>query len=358
MVKVRYNSSNDTLFVKELNSRIDNYFSVRNLNKRANKFMFIKTILMLSYFFGIYFFILFGGVNNLIILGLLWALLGVGQALLGMTIMHDKVHGAYSTKKWMNFLLEIPVVAIGVDSFIWSIEHNFMHHNYPNIEGIDQDIHPRYLFRFSKYQPKKFFHRFQHIYASFFYSLLTLEWVTIKDFIKIRKYYNEGFVKSKKEFWYRVTLIFFKKVLFFALYFIIPMLVLSQYWAVALIMFAIKTGVSGFIMTVIFQTGHVVPNCEVVNPNSIEIRESWHRHQLNTTSNFSQKSKVVTYLLGGLNFQIEHHLFPGICHVYYPEISNIVKETAKEFNMPYLENDSVWSTISMHFRMLKILGRE
>ena len=358
MINIRYNSSNDKLFVKELNARVDNYFSERNLNKRGNQNMFVKTILVLTYFAVIYFFILFGGVNNLIILGILWAFLGIGQALLGMTVMHDKVHGAYTSNKWMNLLLEIPITAIGVDSFIWSIEHNFIHHNFTNIEGVDQDIHPRYLFRFSKHQPKKYFHRFQYIYASFFYSLLIFEWVTYKDFVKIRKYYKEGIVNSKKELWYRVLLIFFKKLVFFTLYLVIPMVMLSQSWALASIMLLIKLVVAGFVMTIVFQTAHVVPNCEFVYPSSEEIRTSWHRHQLNTTANFAQKNKIVTYLLGGLNFQIEHHLFPSICHVYYPEISKILKETAVEFNLPYHENNSIWSTIALHYSMLKKLGRE
>lgn len=358
MVNIKYNSSNDTLFVKELNARIDNYFSEKKLSKSGNKTMFTKTLLITSYFFGIYFLILFGGINNLILLGVLWAFLGIGQALLGMTVMHDKVHGAYTNSKSLNFLLEIPIVAIGLDSFIWSIEHNFIHHNYTNIEGVDQDIHPRYLFRFSKHQPKKFFHRFQHIYASFFYALLTLEWVTIKDFVKARKYYKEGFIKSRKEFWYRSFSILFRKSVFFSLYFIVPMLVLKQAWSVALIMFLIKMLVSGFVMTIIFQTAHVVPNCEFIDINSQEIKESWHRHQMNTTANFAQNNWLVTYLLGGLNYQIEHHLYPSICHVYYPKIAKIVKETALEFGMPYHENNSIWSTIGLHYQMLKSLGRE
>ena len=133
---------------------------------------------------------------------------------------------------------------------------------------------------------------------------------------------------------------------------------LSQSWALASIMLLIKLVVAGFVMTIVFQTAHVVPNCEFVYPSSEEIRTSWHRHQLNTTANFAQKNKIVTYLLGGLNFQIEHHLFPSICHVYYPEISKILKETAVEFNLPYHENNSIWSTIALHYSMLKKLGRE
>lgn len=357
MQAYRFQSKNDAQFVQTLNDRVEAFLKEQKIGRKANTKMVFKTILHFGIFIGIYSLILSDQIHNLALIFLLWALLGVGQALIGMTIMHDTVHGAYSGKKWVNALLEIPIIAIGVESAIWRIEHNFFHHNYTNIEGVDQDIHPRYLFRFSKHQPKKWFHRFQHIYAVFLYALLTFEWMTVKDFMKVNKYFKESVITVKKKAWTLAMIILIKKLIFFTLYLIIPILVLSFPWYLIVLMFFTKLAVSGVIMTVIFQTAHVVPNCDFLDPVSQEMKDSWHMHQLKTTANFAHGHRVVTYLLGGLNYQIEHHLYPDICHVYYPELAVIVKKTAQEFSMPYHENNSLWSAISGHFALLKMHGR-
>lgn len=358
MQAYRFQSKNDDQFVQTLNDRVEAFLREQKIGRKANYNMVFKTILHFGVFIGIYSLILSDQIHNLVVIFLLWALLGIGQALIGMTIMHDTVHGAYSDKKWVNVLLEIPIIAIGVESAIWRIEHNFFHHNYTNIEGVDQDIHPRYLFRFSKHQPKKWFHSFQHLYAVFLYGLLTFEWMTVKDFMKVNKYYKEGVIPDKRKAWTLATVILIKKLFFFLLYLIIPLLVLNFPWYLIVLMFCTKLVVSGIIMTLIFQTAHVVPNCDFIDPVSQDMDDSWHMHQLKTTANFAHGDKMVTYLLGGLNYQIEHHLYPDICHVHYPQLSVIVKRTAQEFAMPYHENTSLWKAISVHFALLKMHGRE
>lgn len=358
MKAYRFQSKKDDQFVRTLNERVEAFLREQNISRKANNLMILKTIIHFGVFIGIYVLILSDQIHNLTIAFLLWVLLGVGQAIIGMTIMHDTVHGAYSVKKWVNILLEVPIIAIGVESAIWKIEHNFFHHNFTNMEGIDQDIHPRYLFRFSKHQPRKWFHRFQHIYAVLLYSLLTFEWMTAKDFIKVNKYYKEGVIPEKKKAWTLATVILIKKLIFFTLYLMIPILVLSFPWYLVVLMFLTKLAVSGIIMTIIFQTAHVVPNCDFLNPISLELKDSWHMHQLRTTANFAHGHRVVTYLLGGLNYQIEHHLYPDICHVHYPQLSSIVKKTAQEFSIPYHENSSLWTAILGHFALLKMRGKE
>ena len=217
-------------FMRVLYARVDTFFVEKHLDKRANGTMLGKTIALFGMYAGIYVLILFSGLENLLVLFLLWALLGFLQSFIGMTIMHDAAHGAYSKSRVVNMLLEIPIILIGVESAIWKIEHNTIHHNYPNVNGIDQDIHPRYLFRFSTFQRKRWFHRFQHYYAVLLYALMVLEWTTIKDFMKVKKYYAEGFIKSRGEAFNLAAVIAIKKAIFHGVFLAIPIMVLPFEW--------------------------------------------------------------------------------------------------------------------------------
>jgi len=345
-------------FMRVLYARVDTFFVEKHLDKRANGTMLGKTIALFGMYAGIYVLILFSGLENLLVLFLLWALLGFLQSFIGMTIMHDAAHGAYSKSRVVNMLLEIPIILIGVESAIWKIEHNTIHHNYPNVNGIDQDIHPRYLFRFSTFQRKRWFHRFQHYYAVLLYALMVLEWTTIKDFMKVKKYYAEGFIKSRGEAFKLAAVIAIKKAIFHGVFLAIPIMVLPFEWYIVAAMYLSMAIVAGVFMTIIFQTAHVVPDCDFIADDVSDVPVSWHKHQLQTTANFSKNSTLVTHLLGGLNYQIEHHLFPGICHVHYPAIAGIVRSTAEEYQLPYQENSTLWSAVRGHFSLLKRLGRD
>ena len=167
-IEYKFSKTDNNVFGKAVNARVKEFFVKENIDRLADRDMILKTLVSFGFYMGIYFLILFGGVPNIFVLLFLWVLLGLGQGFVGMCIMHDKVHGAYAKNWWGNLLLEIPVIAIGVESLIWKIEHNIMHHNYTNVDGLDQDIYHRVVFRFSKHQSKRWFHRYQHIYATFF----------------------------------------------------------------------------------------------------------------------------------------------------------------------------------------------
>ncbi len=357
MLQRKFAKQDNNEFVKTLQSRVSAYFKDHDLNRKANIRMVFKTILFFGLYVSLYLFIIYGGISNLIILFVLWALLGLNHAIVGMTVMHDTVHRSYSQSKLINLLLEIPIMAIGVESNIWKIEHNRMHHNFTNIEGLDQDISPRYLFRFTEHQPRRWFHRFQHIYAPFFYGFLVPEWLTIKDFLKVGKYYKMGFLGSLSNVIFLALSILLKKSIFYLIFLVFPLLYLDLHPLAIVLMFLLMLVVSGITMTIIFQTAHVIPNVTVVPEEQVTIEENWLVHQMITTSNFANDNRFVTYILGGLNFQIEHHLFPDVCHVHYPKIAHIIKATALEYKIPYHYQTTAWDAISSHFKLLRDLGR-
>jgi len=356
-IEYKFSKTDNNVFGKAVNARVNEFFVKENIDRLADRDMILKTLVSFGFYMGIYFLILFGGVPNIFVLLFLWVLLGLGQGFVGMCIMHDKVHGAYAKNWWVNLLLEIPVIAIGVESLIWKIEHNIMHHNYTNVDGLDQDIYHRVVFRFSKHQSKRWFHRYQHIYATFFYGLLIMEWMTVKDFMKVIKYRKIGFLKTNSEAMLRVLLILLKKSVFYILFLLIPLYVIDFSAEWVFLMFLTMLVVAGIYMTIVFQMAHVVPHTTFIEKESKD-GENWHIHQMKTTSNFANDNRFLTFILGGLNYQIEHHLHPGVCHVHYPKIAKIVKSTATEFGVPYNTYRSIWEAISMHYALLRKLGRQ
>ena len=318
--------------------------------------MILKSVLLFGLYAGIYLIILSGIISSIPLLFLLWGLLGLGQSLIGMSIMHDTVHGAYTKNRIARQLLEIPILAIGVEPRIWRIEHNILHHTYPNVEGIDQDIHPRTVFRFTVHQTPKWFHAYQHIYATFIYGLLIIEWLTVKDILKSIRYHRMRFFKSSSETAYVIFVIILKKLVFYVLFLFLPLYFLPFDSLLIACMFLTMLVVAGISMTIIFQLAHVVPNCRAEDDPSLLAGKNWHVHQLETTCDFAHGNKLLSYLIGGLNYQIEHHLFPHVCHMHYPAISGIVKQTAEEFSIPYHYERTFRGAIKAHYRHLRNLG--
>ena len=358
MEGVRYSSTVQAEFSAILNQRVRSYFKEQGRSPHGSRAMVLKSIVLFGLYAAVYLLILLGGFSNLPVLFTLWALLGMLLSFIGMGIMHDTVHEAYSRNRVINYLLQIPILAIGVEPKIWRIEHNLLHHTYPNVEGIDQDIHPRFVFRFTEHQKRRRYHAYQHIYATFIYGLLIIEWMTVKDFIKVVKYHRMGFFKTRKETAFIAAMILLKKGLFYFVFLYLPLKMLPFNPLLVVAMFLTMLVVAGVLMTIVFQLAHVVSHCDTEKDTASLPDKNWHIYQLETTCDFAHGNKVISYLIGGLNYQVEHHLFPGICHTHYPAISMIVKQTAGEFGIPYHYEETFFDAVKAHYRHLKELGEK
>ncbi len=345
-------------FHKILRKRVNEYFKTKNIDKHGNAAMKVKTVAMLAIYFTPYIFILTGLVSNWWLL-VPFAVMGFGMAGIGLSVMHDANHGAYSRNRSFNDWVGRVVNLVGGYDTNWRIQHNVLHHTYTNIDGMDEDIDPGGVLRFSPHKPVKPFHRYQHYYAWFLYGLMTLIWATTKDFKQLYRYEKLDLFKTqnttfRKEF---VRLVIYRAFYYF--YVIgIPLLFGVNIWIV-LAGFLVMHFIAGFILGIIFQPAHVMETSDFPEPaNKDEIvRETWAEHQLRTTTNFAPDSKFFSWYVGGLNFQIEHHLFPNICHIHYKKISSIVRDTAKEFNLPYNVQPTFMKALVEHGKMLKKLGR-
>ena len=241
----------------------------------------------------------------------------------------------------------------------WIIQHNILHHTYTNIEGLDHDLDSGGLLRFSPHAPRAKAHRFQHIYAWFLYGLLTFQWATIKDFKQVNEYARLDLLKkeklTRKQALIQVSLY---KVFYYAYIIALPLLFSGVAWYHILAGFFIMHFVAGLALSCIFQLAHVMEECEFPVPtDERKMENNWAVHQVLNTANFAPKSKFLNWFIGGLNRQIEHHLFPNVCHVHYKELAVIVKDTAQQHGLPYYEQPTFWSALVEHARMLRKLGR-
>ncbi|NJN27452.1 MAG: acyl-CoA desaturase [Cyclobacteriaceae bacterium] len=345
-------------FTSTLNMRVNEYFKLNNLKRHANGEMVFKTIFMFSLYLIPYLLIVSGLVTNPWLLIMLVVSMSFGIAGIGLSVMHDANHGAYSNKSWVNNLIGYSLNLVGANAFNWKMQHNVMHHTFTNIHDEDEDISPRGVLRMSPHSAWKRMHQYQHIYAWFLYGLMTIVWVTVKDFVRIIRYQRNGMVKKHKaNISIEWIILIFSKVFFVTYIFVIPVLFTSLLWWQVLLGIILMHYIAGFILAIIFQPAHVIEGTTFPLPDGQNMLENnWAVHQLHTTTNFGQKSRLFSWYVGGLNYQIEHHLFPNICHVHYRKISGIVKSTALEFNLPYKSVRTFANALVGHMRLLRQLG--
>lgn len=359
METIRY-SKNNLDFSQEIRTRVKEYFTENNIQQYGNGQIIVKTIFMSVLYFAPYILMTAGIVSGAIWVLLSYFIMGLGMAGLGMVTMHDANHGSFSKSKKTNKFFSMSLYLLGGFPPNWRFQHNTLHHGYTNIEGHDGDIAPVAILKFSPHQPHKGIHRYQHLYAWFFYSLMTISWITMNDFKKIIRYKKMGAnLSSKESFSTLFSELILSKILYYGIFLVVPMFVLpiAWYWVVAGFILMHLTG--GFILSTIFQTAHVVPtsNYPLPDENNV-INNNWAVHQLYTTSNFSPNSKIFSWFIGGLNYQIIHHLFPQVSHIHYRKIDPIVQAAAQKYGLPYYVNRSFFSAVYEHAKMLKQLGRK
>jgi linoleoyl-CoA desaturase len=288
----------------------------------------------------------------------MYVIMGLGVAGIGLSVMHDANHGAYSKKSWVNTAVGYSMNFLGANAFTWKVQHNVLHHSFTNIHEEDEDISPRGALRLTPHSNWLWIHKYQFVYAWFLYGLMTIVWMSIKDFSRLLKYKKNGLVETQKTTFIKECVILLTSKILYIAYMVLLPLTLTSYtwWQLGLGIFAMHY-IAGFILAIIFQPAHVIEGTDFpLADESGNIRNDWAVHQLLTTTNFGTGNKYFSWYVGGLNFQIEHHLFPNICHVHYRKIAKIVKATAEEFGLPYKTSRTFLSALGSHMRLLKQLG--
>jgi len=355
--QITFSRVDSAKFFRTLNKRVNSYFKDNNISRTGNWKLHLKTVVMFSIYLTPYFLLLtldLPGWSQL----LLTLVMGVGMAGVGMNVMHDANHGSYSSKKWINKVMGSSMYILAGNVYNWQVQHNVLHHTYTNIHGHDEDLEAGRILRFSRHAKWHRFHKFQHVYSIILYGLLTFNWVLTTDFLQTKRYLarklSYGKFPNPFKQW---SVLVVTKMLYIGVWIVIPILFFDISWWKILIGFFVMHYVAGLILSIVFQLAHVVEDTDMPLPDATgNMKNTWAIHQLFTTVNFSPKSKIMNWFTGGLNHQVEHHIFPNISHVHYSKISEIVKSTTKEFDLPYHEYKTTRKALIAHFKHLKQMG--
>jgi len=349
---IRFSNSQQFAFHQSLKQRIQDYFDRNHKATDGGPLMVWKALFWLLLYLGPLVALMVFPMHWTVA-ALLYFWLGIALAGIGMGVMHDACHNSFSSKAWVNRLFASSIYIIGGNKFSWKMQHNVLHHTYTNIHGADEDITGMALLRFDSHKPLKKVHRYQHWYAPLLYSLMTLSFY-FKD-INHSLLWTSG--KGLKFRLVQMTKLISGKLIYFGILLVLPLLVSPLPWWMVLLGFLLVNLVAGFIMAMVFQLAHIVEGTDQPLPDELgKMEHSWAVHQLQTTANFSPGNLLLTWYVGGLNYQIEHHLFPNISHIHYPAISRIVRSTAEEFGHRYQTFASMTQALGAHFGALRALG--
>jgi len=344
-----------TSFHSELKKRINDYFKQKGKSPTGNFSLHFKAIVFVSALLATYIHLVFFTPAPI------WAilesiLLGCITAAIGFNVMHDGAHGSFSRYKWVNNLASNFANFLGASQHMWKTKHNVIHHTYTNIHGVDDDIEARPLLRLCDEQAHYKIHKFQHFYFPVAYSLLYIYWIFVTDY---KKYFTRriGSTPLRKMTLSEHFYFWFYKVAHAFIFVALPIyLVGFTPWLIGFLTMGL---VAGFVLSIVFQLAHTVEHTHFPLPDNAtgKMEDEWAIHQIKTTANFATRNKVVSWLVGGLNFQVEHHLFPKISHIHYPAISRIIKRACQEYGINYIEYPKVRMAVASHVAFLRQMGK-
>jgi linoleoyl-CoA desaturase len=353
MAKISFNNK-QTDFTIALKKGVEEYFSNKNIEKTGNWRLYSKTIIVLATAIATYWVLVFVQPAAWISL-LLCAVFGINLAVIGFNVMHDGAHGSYSKKHWVNEIMAYTLNLMGGSSMMWKMKHNVIHHTYTNIEGQDDDIDIKPFIRTNEHQKRYWFHRFQHIYFPVLYSLTLLWWVFQRDFLKYFTGKISGF-KIRKMTFAEHVIFWVTKLVYVFVYLVLPMMMVGV--GPAILGYLVASLVCGVVLALVFQLAHVVEDANFPMPDETthKMDETWVIHQFATTADFSTRSKIMTWLTGGLNFQLEHHLFPKISHIHYPSLHKLIKELCEKYDVNMIVYPNFFKALQSHVLYLRSVG--
>ncbi|HEY2495472.1 MAG TPA: acyl-CoA desaturase [Candidatus Angelobacter sp.] len=343
-------------FSQTLSQRVNEYFQNRQITRHANREMIFKTTLGFALWLSTYFWLMTGSFSSLELVGI-YVLHGFAQLHMGLNIAHDANHGAYSKRKQFNKALGYVFDLVGLSSYMWRLMHNDAHHVFVNVRGADTALISGSIFRFTPHDERRPFHRYQHLYASFFYCLSTLDWVLTKDYRWLFSQKRFGNRKVVKHPLSELVLLFAAKAFYYTYMLVLPLLYLRVKWYSIILGFIVMHLFLGFTLALTFQPNHFTEDSSFPEADAEgHLSNDYIQHIFETTADYARSNPFAAWALGGLNLHVVHHMFPGICHVHYPALTRIIKSTAEEYELTYRENRTITGAFLAHLRWMKILG--
>jgi linoleoyl-CoA desaturase len=345
----------DDGFHADLKARAAAYLATTRRPEWGGHAMHAKTATILAWHVASYALLLGLGATSLPLAVVLTVSLALSTVGIGFAVMHDANHGAWSGSPTTNRAVGLTLDLVGGSSYVWRFKHNVRHHTYSNIDGLDADVDAGPFLRLAPTQRHRFFHRWQHAYAWPLYGALALKWWLVDDVVDLARGRIGGLPFPRppaRELAFAVL----GKLAFLSWSLVVPLLVFRTPWVLAFVVGG--SFVVGFVLAVVFQLAHIVPAAEfhASGPGSRQMDTGWAEHQVRTTVDFAPGNPLLAWYLGGLNYQVEHHLFPTFCHMHYPALAAIVEATCRDHGMPYRSERTLAGALAAHARLLRALG--
>jgi linoleoyl-CoA desaturase len=341
-------------FPKVLRRRLEKFFADQKISPKADTSMWLKVAVGLTALLGSWVAIYALKPDSWRFVAL-YLVGGLAQTFLLLNIAHDSNHNAISTVTSVNKLLNYVFDVCGISSYMWRILHHRGHHSCINLQGEDDALTGRGIFRFTPHEPRTRMHRFQHIYALFFYALFSLDYVFLRDF-EAFFFPSHDYLKRAKHPRREYAILFAGKGLYLTYMLVLPVVVLGKPLLLVALAFLLVHLIIGLSVSLVFQTTHTVDSTYF--PSERGEFDNGVYHIFATTADYATENPLVAWLTGGLNHHIAHHLCPYVCHTHYASLTRIVKQTAGEFGVPYRQHPTMTRAIVHHLILLKQLGNE
>ena len=351
-IRVRF--TNGGAFGLDVRREVERFLAEPGRTRRGQIALLVKAPIGVGAMLGGWAVLIFAAPGWVLALAAL-ALIAAGSLLTAFCVQHDANHGATFRARHWNYLLGWTAdVMLGVSSHAWRVKHNVAHHTYTNVEGFDDDIALSPIARFAPAQVSRPWYRLQHLYVWPLYCFMGLRWQIADDacaFIRGRI----GRSNLRRPRGWDLAAMVGGKCLFIVWALVVPLLV-YPWWQVVVGFVGVSCLIS-LVMAVTFQLAHCVEEASFVTAEELggEPR-SWAEHEVETTVDFCPRNRVLTWSLGGLNFQIEHHLFPRIPHTLYPSIAPIVRAACARHGVTYAVAPRLRDALGSHVRHLKAMG--
>lgn len=346
----------DDGFHADLERRVQTYFAAAGRAPYGGGAMYAKTVVILAWFAGSYVaLLLWGGASPWAAVSLSLSL-ALATAGIGFSVMHDANHGAYARSPRVNRAWGLTLDLVGASSYLWRFKHNVRHHTYANVDGMDADIDAGPFLRLAPSQRLRWLHRYQHVYAWPLYGALAVKWWFVDDLVDLVRG-RIGQLPFPRPRGGELAALVAGKVVFLGWALVLPVLVHPSAWVALL--FLIGALALGVVLSTVFQLAHTVPDAafHAAVPGDQRMPTGWAEHQVRATVDFARSNRLLGWYVGGLNFQVEHHLFPQVCHVHYPALARLVEETCASHAVPYRARPSLGAALADHHRFLRALGR-
>jgi linoleoyl-CoA desaturase len=344
-----------TAFRDDLEAEAAAFFEGSGVLRQGSHALWLKTVVLGAWLAGSYWLLVFVIIQPW--LAVLTAVsLACAMAGVGFNVQHEGGHRAYAVSSRVNRGMAFSLDLLGGSSYFWRYKHAIAHHSYPNIAGSDDDVYLGILGRLTPHDRRRGFHRFQHLYVWLLYALLAIKWQLLDDF---RSIVRPGVADTRvpRPPAGEHVLFWAGKILFFGLALGLPML--FHPWLRVVAFFLLTGATLGLLLGVVFQLAHCLGEAKFATPPlpGQAMTCDWATHQVESTVDFARHNGPLTWFIGGLNFQIEHHLFPRVCHTHYPALSKIVERVCLKHGVRYMAHASAGKALRSHYRWLRLLGR-